>query len=369
MESIGYGTGKGKHLEGRLPLNGLDRQGARISNPEVGEALLLLSFPIATLGLGRKEPLPGPLREHAVGHIRTDFGSAVGEQHFHTLDQGAPGLDQVVDDDNMAASRVPFLEPHDPLVPLADLGADHRGEIAQLLVEALPGAVVGEGDGKVGGVGEEAEAALEEGDAGLEAGEDLVAEVEALLEGVDVECDEAGGPAPGDGDVREDAGHGEGGGDVALLLHPLEGAGGEEGEDEGEGGHEEAGQRVDGRQLLEDDAWRGEGSQEGHVPAPDGLGVVDEEVGEAVVEAPPVYGLEADAVGGGGGHTLGEGRRLRAVEKQHLFLLRPLHPRSIPTAPENGTPRRRRTRRRRTRSDMGFKLGSNPSRVFYFIYL
>lgn len=59
--------------------------------------------------------------------------------------------------------------------------------------------------------------------------------------------------------------------------------------------------------------------------APDVLDVVDEKVGEAVVEALPVAGLEADAVGGARGDARGEGPRLHAVVERHLFLLRRLH--------------------------------------------
>lgn len=55
--------------------------------------------------------------------------------------------------------------------------------------------------------------------------------------------------------------------------------------------------------------------------APDVLAVVDEKVGEAVVEARPVAGLEADTVGGGRGDVQGEGLRLHAVEERHVFLL------------------------------------------------
>lgn len=53
----------------------------------------------------------------------------------------------------------------------------------------------------------------------------------ARLEGVDVEDDELGGPAAAEGGVGEDAGQGEGGGDLALVLDALEGARGEERED------------------------------------------------------------------------------------------------------------------------------------------
>lgn len=39
----------------------------------------------------------------------------------------------------------------------------------------------------------------------------------------------------------------------------------------------------------------------------DVLGIVDEVVGEAILEAPPIDGLEEDAVSGGRGDTLGKG--------------------------------------------------------------
>lgn len=53
-----------------------------------------------------------------------------------------------------------------------------------------------------------------------------------------------------DEDDGEEAHHAEGGGIAdALLLCPLQGAGGEEGEDAGEGGDEVAREGVDGGEL------------------------------------------------------------------------------------------------------------------------
>lgn len=106
------------------------------------------------------------------------------------------------------------------------------------------------------------------------------------LEGVDVVDDEAGRSAPGDGYVGENPCKGECGGNVALLLHPLRGAGGEEGEDDGEGGDEQPGQRVDDGELLEDYSRGAEGCQEGDVLAPYSLAVGDVQVGEAVLKGP-----------------------------------------------------------------------------------
>lgn len=152
-------------------------------------------------------------------------------------------------------------------------------------------------------------------------------------------------------DVGDDAGQGEGGGHVALGLHPLgcrqaggggaqlrrprrprqppkqaarcrgswwgrraavSGAcaapcgaaggavwptcsGGEVGQHQGEGAHKQARQLVDDGDLLKDDLWRVERGQEGDVPVADADGVLDKQVGEAVGKPPE------EAGGGGAG--------------------------------------------------------------------
>lgn len=103
---------------------------------------------------------------------------------------------------------------------------------------------------------------------------------------MDVEGDEAGRPAPGDGNVGEDAGEGERSGDVAFLLHPLRRPSGEEREDEGEGGDEQPGQCVDDRHLLEYHTRGAKRRQEGDVLASNHLCIGDEQVGESIGEGP-----------------------------------------------------------------------------------
>lgn len=106
---------------------------------------------------------------------------------------------------------------------------------------------------------------------------------------MDVVDDDAGGSTAGLGDHGEDAREGEGGGDVALLLNALEGTRGEERQHEREGGDEQLGQREDDGDLLEDDGRRAEGCQERHVLSPDVVRLVDEQVREAVIEAPAAH--------------------------------------------------------------------------------
>lgn len=103
---------------------------------------------------------------------------------------------------------------------------------------------------------------------------------------MDVEDDEAGRPAPGDGNVGENAGEGERSGDVAFLLHPLRRPSGEEREDEGEGGDEQPGQCVDDRHLLEYHTRRAKRRQERDMPASNPLCIGDEQVGEPIREGP-----------------------------------------------------------------------------------
>lgn len=219
----------------------------------------------------------------------------------------------------MSPFRVPFFNADYPLVAFTDLRTDNHWEVGQRLVEALPRPIIWEGNGDIVGVGELAEALQQERYAGLEAGQDVVPEVEPLLERVDVVDDDAGGPAARLGDHGEDAREREGGGDVALLLDALEGARGEEGQHEREGGDEELGQSEDDGDLLEDDRRRAEGGEEGHVLPPDVVRVVDEQVREPVGEVPPVDGLELDGVGGGG-DLEGELLALGAVEEVNLLL-------------------------------------------------
>lgn len=219
----------------------------------------------------------------------------------------------------MSPFRVPFFNPDYPLVAFTDLRTDNHWEVGQRLVEALPRPIIREGNGDIVGVGKLAEALQQERYPGLEAGQDVVPEVEPLLERVDVVDDDAGGPAARLWDHGEDARERECGGDVALLLDALEGARGEEGQHEREGGDEELGQREDDGDLLEDDRRRAEGGEEGHVLPPDVVRVVDEEVREPVGEVPPVDGLELDGVGGGG-DLEGELLALGAVEEVNLLL-------------------------------------------------
>ena len=46
-------------------------------------------------------------------------------QQFLALDERAAGLHEVVDDDDVTAPRLALLQPHDALVPVPHLGADH----------------------------------------------------------------------------------------------------------------------------------------------------------------------------------------------------------------------------------------------------
>lgn len=198
---------------------------------------------------------------------------------------------------------------------------------------------------------------------------------------MDVVDDDAGRAAPGLGNHGEDAREGERGGDVALLLDALEGARGEERQHEREGGDEQLGQREDDGDLLEDDRRRAERRQERHVLPPDVVRVVDEQVGEPVVEAParrrrrrkrisesgdstkparrrrrrrtgsvpPVDGLEMDGVGASGDLER-ELLALGAVEEVYL-LLRLRLPRHDDLHPRPGLPGGRLRRRRRARAE------------------
>lgn len=69
-------------------------------------------------------------------------------------------------------------------------------------------------------------------------------------------------------------------------THPFQGAGGEEGEDQGEGANKEPWQGIDHADLLENDGWVVEGCQEGNVLVANSDGVVNEEIWETVCKLP-----------------------------------------------------------------------------------
>jgi len=219
----------------------------------------------------------------------------------------------------MAPFRISFLYSNYSLVTFTNLVTDYHWKVLQELVEPLPRPIIWEGDCNIFCVRELAEALQQERDPCLEAWQDVVPEVEPLLERVDVVDDDASRPTARLGDHGEDAREGEGGGDVPFLLDALEGARGEEGQHEREGGDEELGQREDDGDLLEDHRRRAEGGQERHVLPPDVVRLVDEQVREPVIEAPPVDGLELDGVGAGGDLER-ELLALGAVEEVYVLL-------------------------------------------------
>lgn len=219
----------------------------------------------------------------------------------------------------MAPFRISFLYSNYSLVTFTNLITDYHWKVLQHLVEPLPSPIIWEGNGDIVCVRELAEALQQERDPCLEARQDVVPKVEPLLERVDVVDDDTSRSTARLGDHGEDAREGERGGDVPFLLNALKGARGEEGQHEGEGGDEELGQREYDGDLLEDYRRRAEGGQERHVLPPDVVRLVDEQVRETVIEAPPVDGLELDGVRAGG-NLEGELLAFGAVEEVYVLL-------------------------------------------------
>ena len=155
-------------------------------------------------------------------------------EHLAALDQGTPRLHQVVHDDDVLPLRLALLQRHESLVALPHLGADNLLEPLEEGVEPLHRALVGVGDHDVVLVGEPGDLLQQQRDARLEARRDVVAEIKPLLQSVNVEDDGARGSPAGHGDVREHAREGHRCGYLALALHALGGARGEEGQDERE---------------------------------------------------------------------------------------------------------------------------------------
>ena len=92
--------------------------------------------------------------------------------------------------------RLTLLERHQTLRTLSHFRTHHLVEVLEEGVEALHRALVGIRDDDVLLVLELGELLQEEGDRRLEARGDVVAEVEALLQRVDVEDDGAGACPP-----------------------------------------------------------------------------------------------------------------------------------------------------------------------------
>mmetsp|Transcript_12904 Transcript_12904/g.33433 ORF Transcript_12904/g.33433 Transcript_12904/m.33433 type:complete len:339 (-) Transcript_12904:246-1262(-) len=276
------GLRKGEEAEGGLPLDGLGGLRARVRQPKVPEPVLR---PLRRVVL---EAPPRLLGENAVRDVGAHVLGPLHRKQLLTLDQRPSGLHQVVHNDHVLPRRLALLEPHDALVAVPHLGADDFRVARKEHVKAFPGSLVWVGDDDLlSRRGQLLELGLEEGDAGLEEREHGVAEVEALLEGVDVEDDEGGGAPAGQGNVGQDARQREGGRDLALGLDPLRRARREEGQHEGERAHEHPRQRVDDRQLLKNQGRVVETGQEGHVAVPQVLRVLDEQVGEPVREVLP----------------------------------------------------------------------------------
>ena len=70
----------------------------RVGDPEVCET---------SGGIG--ETPPGFIGEDAVGDVGADGGGALANEHLGALDEGATGLHEVVDDDDVLALGLTFL--------------------------------------------------------------------------------------------------------------------------------------------------------------------------------------------------------------------------------------------------------------------
>eukprot|EP00201_Polytomella_parva_P008940 CAMPEP_0175058480 /NCGR_PEP_ID=MMETSP0052_2-20121109/11870_1 /TAXON_ID=51329 ORGANISM="Polytomella parva, Strain SAG 63-3" /NCGR_SAMPLE_ID=MMETSP0052_2 /ASSEMBLY_ACC=CAM_ASM_000194 /LENGTH=221 /DNA_ID=CAMNT_0016323863 /DNA_START=546 /DNA_END=1211 /DNA_ORIENTATION=- len=215
-------------------------------------------------------------------------GTETGEK-ITAFNQSASRLDEIINNDDMAAFGLALLELDNTFGSIADLGTDNLREAVglELVVETLPGALIGIGNGDVTSVGEHPEALQEERYTGLEQREDGVTEIKALLQGVDVEDDKAGRSTTGQGNMRQEAGQSVSSGDVTLILHPFHGSRGEKGKDKRERAYEQTRKSINDRNLLENNGRVMERAQKSHMLIADVDGIINKKVRESIREFPP----------------------------------------------------------------------------------
>mmetsp|Transcript_5592 Transcript_5592/g.23668 ORF Transcript_5592/g.23668 Transcript_5592/m.23668 type:complete len:204 (-) Transcript_5592:772-1383(-) len=193
VQRLGDGPRQRKNLERLDPLHRLRGLRTRVREEELGEALP----PRAA----RREPLPGVPRENTVRDVRAHLERPELREEFLALDERPPGLHQVVHDHHVPPRGLALLELHEPLPAVAHLRAHHLLHALEEAVEALARALIRVRDDDVVGVRTQRKPVQQQRDAALEARQDVVSEVEALLKRVDVEDERAARPAARRGDV------------------------------------------------------------------------------------------------------------------------------------------------------------------------
>eukprot|EP01136_Pigoraptor_vietnamica_P019497 Opistho-1_new@67166 len=277
-ECLGNRGRDGEELERLLPRHGRDGVRTRVRDPEVPKALA-------------NEPPPALAREHGVRHVEAHRRRSTRSEGPCALEQRAARLHEIVHNDDVPPCDVTLLDRDNPPRAVPDLCADNSWPrtFVEKRVETLMGALVWKCDGRRGGVGQFLQSLYEERDGRLQPRNDLVTEVKALLERVDVVDEylcwalrrQRNGRQHRRKALRRD--------DLTLNVHALHRARGEVRQYEGERARKVPWKRVDDGELLEYNRRVVEARKQQHVVARHVLDVFNEHVGKAVLEILPAH--------------------------------------------------------------------------------
>mmetsp|Transcript_27411 Transcript_27411/g.65026 ORF Transcript_27411/g.65026 Transcript_27411/m.65026 type:complete len:282 (+) Transcript_27411:1328-2173(+) len=207
-----------EHFERALSIDQLSLGGAGVGDPHLAEGTV-------------DELLVRPFREHAMGAEGTDGLSAETKESLAALEESAAGLHHVIDEHAVLALRAAFLDCDLPRLARPDLHADDGVEVLEGTRVAQKRSLIRECDGPRGGTPELRQFLFQERDCTFQHRHDVIAEVETLLQRVDVVDDQVHRPSPAGGHSGEDAGEGARGRDLSLLIDALHGTDWEEREE------------------------------------------------------------------------------------------------------------------------------------------
>mmetsp|Transcript_139980 Transcript_139980/g.390233 ORF Transcript_139980/g.390233 Transcript_139980/m.390233 type:complete len:244 (+) Transcript_139980:69-800(+) len=214
FQVIGQQGCKRQNFKGALTYNCCSRRWDAVRNPEPVDKVIPHKL------------LPALKREDTVGDEARDLGGTLFPQRLRALQQRATTLNEVVDNDTVTAFGFALLDLDNPPVTIPDLGADDHGELMELGLEPLVGAVIWEGNCNLLPRSlplELLKARLQQPHSGLQLHKHGVRKVELFLERVDVVNDHRCWAARAYGAGGEHPREGGRGGDLPDLLHALHG--------------------------------------------------------------------------------------------------------------------------------------------------
>ena len=171
------------------------------------------------------------------------------------LNERSSTLHEIVDNHDVSSLGLALLDAHNSLLIVPDFGTDdlRAPRVAEHLMEAFPCTFVRIRDGDEFRVRELSKSRLEQRHAGQEERQHRVSKVESLLQRVNVEDDQRGWTAARERHIREHSREARGRGDVSFVFDALECARREVRQHERKAPDEHPRERVNYRELLEND--------------------------------------------------------------------------------------------------------------------